>query len=389
MEASSTGDKYQITLSKPTAKISNFIPEEIKFIQQQLNSRNRQILEMQQMQRLQQMRAQAANSQQSSQLASANSTSAGSVPQVSPVAQLQSSSTQLTSSSIQLPSSSVQLPSSSLQLPNNPAQLSSSSSSISQLALPQLASQLALPQLQNLPQAAASNIIQQIAQISQARQQPFTGTISLHNSQAKPSLGDLSSQISGNRVGRLLQLAASSSAQSPSGTVSLSNPSGTTSAAHISALNLPLVTAGLSPSQQPKVIHIHHHDTDDHGHHDHVDHANDHSHHSDHSHSDHDHHDHHDHSDHSHSVHVHSPPSALYPNTEQAYHPLNVFESAIQPGSVVSFQSVLSKRKGLSQNEPVIKELPLNRITKYLERKKKKGNDRILNFNLEIFLVPL
>ena len=283
------------------------------------------------MQQLQQMRTQAANSQQSSQLSSANSTrtSAG----LSPVNGS--------------PVSPARLPNSS---PSNPS-------------IPQLV----LPQLQNLPQAAASNIIQQIAQVSQVRQQPFTGTISLHNNQAKPSLSDLSGQIAGNRMNRLLHLASSAAQPSQIGTVSLSNPSDTPSA-HLSAMNLPLVTAGLSPSERrPEVIHVHHHDTDDHrGHSDHS-----------------------DHSDHSHSDHVHSsghphPASALHPHssTDRAYQNLNLFESAIQPGSVVSFQSVLSKRKGFSQSEPVIKELPLNRISKYLERKKKKGKDRIWSQSL-------
>ena len=292
MEASSSGDKYQITLSKPTAKISNFIPDEIKFIQQQLNSRSRQLLEME----MQQMRM-AANSQP---VTGANATTS-SLPGLSSVKNVQLSTSSSTTHQLTQPPLS--------QLP------------LQQLVLPQLKSQIA-----SNPQAAASNIIQQIAQISQTRQQPFTGTISLHN-QAKSTLSDLTNQING--VNRLPYATPASTASLPA-------------SSHIAAMNLPLVTAGLAPSQQPKVVHIHHHDNDD---------------------------------NHAHSDHSHESASSQYPHalTEQSYQHLNVFESAIKPGSVVSFQSVLSKRKGLSQSEPLIKELPLNRITKFLERKKKKG----------------
>lgn len=235
---------------------------------------------------------------------------------------------------------------------------SSISSPIPQLSL----AQLALPQLQGNPQAAASNIIQQIAQISQARQQPFSGTISLHNNQAKYTLSDIANQINSNRVGRLQyattvqQPGTAATLAGVSGnvasTINLADTAGTssgTASSHIAAMNLPLVTAGLAPNQQPKVVHIHHHDGD-------VPHSHAHS----------------DHRDH-HLDHGHDPISSAHALTEQAYQNLNVFESTIQPGSMVSFRSVLSKRKGLA-NEPLIKELPLNKITKFLERKKKKGN---------------
>lgn len=279
MEASSSGNKYQITLNKPAAKISNFIPEEIKFIQQQLNNRNKNIME------LQQIRSQYNPNNTSSQ--------------------------QVTNPSL---SSQNQLSAQSIQ-------------SI-------------LPQLQNSaslnPIASPSNIIQQIAQI---RQQPFSGTISLHN-QAKNSLSDITNQINNNQLNKLpySNSILSQNLISNENQVNLINDP----AKHISTMNLPFTTAGLNPNSKPKIVHIHHHDNFE-----------------------------------------NQPSSLIYPNslTEQSsYQKLNMFESSIPAGSLVSFHSVLSKRQGLTPNqiEPVIKEIPLNKITKFLERKKKKGK-----FNLD------
>ena len=263
MSASSLGDKYQITLQKPAAKISNFIPEEIKLIQQQLNNRNNRnaMMEMYQMRN---------------------------------------------ASSSTLPINS--------QISNQLQNLSTSN-----------------------PISSASTIIQHIAQI---RQQPFTGTISLHNNQFKNTLTDVSNQGNGNHLNRLpFSHLLPQQQQNPS-TISLTNDNQINAntnnpSAHISTMNLPYTTAGLNPpaSSQPKIVHVHHHETSD---------SN----------------------------------KLLNSNAfdEPSYQNINAFESSIRPGSLIAFQSVLSKRQGLNnQNEPVIKELPLNKITRFLEKKKKKG----------------
>lgn len=269
MQATSDGDRYQITLSKPTAKISSFIPEEIKFIQQQLNNRNRNIMEI---------RNQSIQALQNGQASGTQS---------SP--------------------------------------------------------------LQNLnPIASSSNIIQQI---SQFRQQPFSGSISLHNNQGnRNTLSDLSNQPNGNNLNKpnpIINSIANSIANSivnpnlstandqtnnnqvmNSANAVTNNQVANTQSQYISSLNLPFTSAGLNSPNQAKIVHIHHD--------------------------------------------VHSPSSSNEQTSFQQMIPLNAFESSIQPGSLISF-TALSKRKGLVPNSPVVKELSLNKITKILERKKMKG----------------